>query len=489
MADGINPNIILGLDTKSFSPQVDLIGDVGKLQSLQANREQVQQRRIAAERADEEYQTKKVKQLAISDAFKNTDTSTEQGQQELIKKLQAVDPKTAIDYEKSVLDKDKNKFSIEELKTRTVKNLVYANEKQFDLLKKKSDYVGNAAASMQEMAKKGANPETLNQQWQTMKEDVQRSGLFTPEELKAMPQTYDPNFVAMHAAQAPIAKQLFQQAEQERHNKVTEGIHQQQVGLSERREARLEKKESAALGGGTAGGSNVTGEEAFTKMSPSDSRVVKAVIEGRQNLADLPPKERSRITSLAYQVDPTFDESSAKASGQALKPFLTGKQGDQIRSFNVAINHIGTVEKLADALNNKDMPAFNKLANTLSKETGGTAITNFESAKAAVSNEIFKALSGTAGGVQEREHAQQILDGAKTPAQLKGAIAQLKELMGGQLGGLKQQYKAATNRDDFDKRFLTEDARSVAAKKDEQPTKKEQPKSGNRPSLSSIFGD
>ncbi|WP_296946811.1 hypothetical protein [uncultured Massilia sp.] len=131
--------------------------------------------------------------------------------------------------------------------------------------------------------------------------------------------------------------------------------------------------------------------------------------------------------------------------------FATGKAGNSIRSFNVGISHLDTLGQLADALGNKDTQAVNRIGNYFAMQTGLAAPTNFQGAKKIVGDEIVKAIVGAGGGVADREEAGRIIDAANSPAQLKGAIKTVQELMVGQLGGLEQQYRTTTGRSDFDK--------------------------------------
>jgi hypothetical protein len=158
-----------------------------------------------------------------------------------------------------------------------------------------------------------------------------------------------------------------------------------------------------------------------------------------------------------YQYDPTYDLGTVTARNKALSDFGTGKNGNIVRSMNVSINHLDTLQKAADALKNGDIQLFNRIGNSFSTQTGSPELTDFNATKQIVADEILKAVLGGPGGVRDREIAAKSLDGVNSPEQLLGVINQYKELLGGQLGGLKTQYKSVTGRDDFDK-FLTESA-------------------------------
>ena len=148
---------------------------------------------------------------------------------------------------------------------------------------------------------------------------------------------------------------------------------------------------------------------------------------------------------------------------QAVKAFATGKQGQQINAFNTAIDHLGTMDKLSDALANGDFKAINFLGNEVAKQTGQPAPTNFNAAKQIVTAEVIKAVVASGGGVTERQEAERNFANANSPAQLKGVIDTYKQLLGGQLKSLNLQYENTTGRKDFDKK-LTPDAKATLAK-------------------------
>ena len=136
-----------------------------------------------------------------------------------------------------------------------------------------------------------------------------------------------------------------------------------------------------------------------------------------------------------------------------MRAFSAGMEGRNVRSFNTAINHLDTMDKLATALDNGDIRAFNAVGNEFRKQTGSEAPTNFESAKSIVGGEVAKALTGSNMALADRKEIRDQLASANSPAQLKGVIRTLQELMGGQLSSLRQQYEVGTNRKDFDTRL------------------------------------
>lgn len=125
--------------------------------------------------------------------------------------------------------------------------------------------------------------------------------------------------------------------------------------------------------------------------------------------------------------------------------FLSGPQGNTIRSLNVVVSHLDTMKGLAEDLKNGNLPAFNRLAQRFAEETGQPAPTNFDTAKQIVGTEIIKALGVAGAGTEaERREAADAFYRARSPEQLEGAIKVAQALLGGQLQGLKRQYSVST---------------------------------------------
>lgn len=137
------------------------------------------------------------------------------------------------------------------------------------------------------------------------------------------------------------------------------------------------------------------------------------------------------------------------ARTQTVKNFSTGVEGRAVRSFNTAIDHLETMDKLATALGTNDTRAFNTVGNFFSKQTGAPAITNFEAAKAIVGGEVAKALTGSNMALKDREEIRDAITSASSPQQLAGTVKTLKKLLGGQLQSLNVQYETGTGRKDF----------------------------------------
>lgn len=210
---------------------------------------------------------------------------------------------------------------------------------------------------------------------------------------------------------------------------------------------------------------------AETATGKLDSSTIDFVAETYRQTGQMPPlgmgkeaaKIRQQILTRAAELTMGGGVSASDAAGSvvsnkqdvagqsaAVKAFNTGVEGRSVRSFNTAIDHLDTMGKLADALQNNDIKAFNSVSQAFASQTGSAAPTNFDAAKAIVGGEVAKALTGANMALKDREEIRDSLKRANSPAQLKGVVRTLQELMGGQLSSLRTQYESSTKRKDFD---------------------------------------
>ncbi len=165
------------------------------------------------------------------------------------------------------------------------------------------------------------------------------------------------------------------------------------------------------------------------------------------------PKAGARAENIIQQ------QGQTKLMRQGVEEFgPKGKSGQAVKSFGVAISHLETLRNLAKALQTNDTQLINKWSNVFSQQTGQPAVTNFNTAKKIVADEVTKAIVGGATALGDREANEASFMSAASPEQLAGSIDTVLELMRGQLKGLRKSYESSTNRKDFDK-FLSPEAK------------------------------
>lgn len=191
----------------------------------------------------------------------------------------------------------------------------------------------------------------------------------------------------------------------------------------------------------------LTGDAFLKTLSPVDQAHVKALNEGREPfptakmMASNPYYER--LADAVAQYNPDFDATAFSTRKNANTAFTTGIQGRQLLAFGSAVKHLETLGGLIDALKNKDVIQLNRLNNLWEKQTGQTAVTNFDAAKGIVAKEIMKSIVTGGGGVEERQELSRLMDSAKSPQQLRGVVDTYYELMKAQQENLMIQRDAA----------------------------------------------
>jgi hypothetical protein len=150
------------------------------------------------------------------------------------------------------------------------------------------------------------------------------------------------------------------------------------------------------------------------------------------------------LTGQVTSINPDYAQMNYPVAQKARGAFTSGTQGNQVRSYNVLVQHLDKLEQLNSALKTGDWTAFNQVKNTLEGHFGDPAITNAKAASQLISEEVVKAVSGGPGALADRETAQKNTSQAGSPEQMAGVIDTWKDLAGGQLYGLQQQYEAGT---------------------------------------------
>ena len=217
-----------------------------------------------------------------------------------------------------------------------------------------------------------------------------------------------------------------------------------------------------------AGSPQARNDDYLTEVAKDDPRYaadIKAIANYQMSPSQFSVRNnrRERAMGDVMLYDPTYDQRRYNSTNQAITAFAKGKQGDAVRSFSVAIEHLGTAEELGKALQNGDIQLLNRVRNTFKAQFGYDAPANFDTAKQIVSDEIAKAVIGGQNAEQDRRGLQENLKNSSSPTQLAGVIHTFKELMGGQIIGYKHQYETSTGLHNFED-MLTPRARLEVSK-------------------------
>jgi len=183
-------------------------------------------------------------------------------------------------------------------------------------------------------------------------------------------------------------------------------------------------------------------EEFLKTLPPEYQTLVKRMVNGLQIPPNLSRNSTisAKLTTLAGQYDPSFDQTGYASRLATAKDFSAGASAKNVTSMNTAIQHLGTMHKLAQELNNSGIPIVNSALNLAGKETGDPRVNNFNTARNAVADEVAKVFKGSNLSDTEIKGWKETISSSQSPAQLQASIQTLIELMDGRISALGDQY-------------------------------------------------
>jgi hypothetical protein len=129
------------------------------------------------------------------------------------------------------------------------------------------------------------------------------------------------------------------------------------------------------------------------------------------------------------------------------KEFTQGKTGGNIININQALAHVGTMADSADALANNDVQGVNKFVNYVATQTGDPKVTNYETARQAVAEELMRTFRQVGASEKEQEQWMQRFSTAQSPDQLRGSMATAAKLLGGRIKAINDSWRRGTQSD------------------------------------------
>ena len=107
-----------------------------------------------------------------------------------------------------------------------------------------------------------------------------------------------------------------------------------------------------------------------------------------------------------------------------------GKSGRDLSSANTSMGHAEDFKTIIDALDNNKLPAVNAVVNKLHTELGGKKVTDFESVKTLLADEVAKSAIGGQTAQKDREGFAEIIKNTQNSEQLKSAIENWQNFIG-----------------------------------------------------------
>lgn len=207
-------------------------------------------------------------------------------------------------------------------------------------------------------------------------------------------------------------------------------------------------------------------EGAAPQLSEAQQNRVKAIIEGRE---PYPAQSRARdaqmIRDAVHAADPQFDAVNYNARLKARQSFTSGKDRDNLKSFNTTIGHLEELDKAVGDLHNSSFPAWNKyIANPVAEQFDPkyqTALKRFQAARTAVSDELTRAFRGSGGNVHDIIQWENAINAADSPEALRSAIRTAANLLESRISSVGDSYNSAmgTTKDPLE--LLTPHAREA----------------------------
>lgn len=186
------------------------------------------------------------------------------------------------------------------------------------------------------------------------------------------------------------------------------------------------------------------GADYLATLPTGMANLVKGVARGEVPLsaASMRYGNREALMQRVMQYDPTYNQNRPKV----WTDFTSGKTATNITAMNTVIAHMGTVNKLTDALQNGDIQTVNRVVNAASTEFGRPEINNAELAIQAMGNELMRVFRQVNASQAEVEAWEKKFNAAKgSPEQLKGALRTGAELLKGRVDAVNDQWKRGMN--------------------------------------------
>lgn len=186
--------------------------------------------------------------------------------------------------------------------------------------------------------------------------------------------------------------------------------------------------------GGVNGGANGQ-PSAMAQMVASGQSKWSDVISPRTPMA-----VKEAFAKEVRSINPNFNSGDFDVDKKTKEAFTSGNYSQQLNAINTARNHMQTFSQLADALNNNDVQAANKIGNAVGIQFGNDRATNFRIAAQAFGGEVGKAFDGAGVTQSERESAASAFNPNMSPSQLRGAVQTVDSLLSGKQKALQQTY-------------------------------------------------
>lgn len=214
--------------------------------------------------------------------------------------------------------------------------------------------------------------------------------------------------------------------------------------------------------GQTGATASVTGDEFLKTLPPGTASEVKAYAEGRRpfptgmSYAKLQP-----LIQLVGQYDPTFDATNYNGRNKARQDFTAGSSAKQITALNTVIGHLGDLDEKASSLGNGSIQWFNGIKNWVKTQTGSSDVTNFNTVRKGVTDELTRVWRQAGGAESDIKTWAESLNAAQSPEQLQGAFSTIAGMLQSRLDALENQKQQGLGRFGDDLQIITPKSKGI----------------------------
>jgi hypothetical protein len=238
------------------------------------------------------------------------------------------------------------------------------------------------------------------------------------------------------------------------HTKPLTQAQKIEFGFKEQDEQRAQRGERWV----TTDGTMTPIEGNVRKVSPTNQASSEALDASAEQIAhyNAPPLsgfamargQGPEIMKRIKEINPDYNAQKYQVAQRVRNDFASGAQtAKAIDATNTVVHHLSVFDDLGKALGNHDVNAINRVINYAQAELGHPEVTDFNTAKGIIADEVIKAVTGS-GAVFDREEMQRQLTSARSPEQLKHQADDIRRLMAGRLGAYYQRWHSVPLPDD-----------------------------------------
>lgn len=168
-----------------------------------------------------------------------------------------------------------------------------------------------------------------------------------------------------------------------------------------------------------------------------------------KDIASMRNDQRLKVYTRTKQLNPNFNTKDVEIKTNLLKAYSTGKQGDQIQSFNAFLGHAGEAAQASADYRRVGSPLINKPLNWLSKNVeNDPTYQTFITALQPVRDEYMTFLQNNHALTEsDKKAADVILSNESTPAQIESALKQMAKTAFIRLDSLNDRYRRVMGSD------------------------------------------